>query len=73
MQLIEAQNRHFFNHFARFDSVEGNGPASIALSVECPVGRAAASRQPFDRSKPKPVLAVKNMLNISKDKICNDV
>ena len=39
----------------------------------CPVGRAAASRQPFDRSKPKPVLAVKNTLNISKDKICNDV
>ena len=72
MQLIEAHNRHFF--FARFDSVEGNGPASIAFSVECTVvGRAAASRQPFDRSKTKPVLAVKNMLNISKDKICNDV
>ena len=71
MQLIEAHNRHFF--FARFDSVEGNGPASIAFSVECPVGRAAASRQPFVRWKPKPVLAVKNTLNISKDKICNDV
>ena len=71
MQLIEAHNRHFF--FAWFDSVEGNGPASIAFNVECPVGRAAASCQPFDRWKPKPVLAVKNTLNISKDKICNDV
>ena len=55
------------------DLILSKGTASIAFNVECPVGLAAASRQQFDRWKPKPVLAVKNMLNISKDKICNDV